>query len=209
MTDQSVTKTRTRRPEARPAEILAAALDLFCERGFAATRLDDVARRAGLSKGAIYLYFPDKTSILKAIVEHNISANLATVAGLAAAHQGPVAPLLAEVLAFMAGKLGQSRLPDLIKLIISESRGHPEIGTFYLDTVINQGLPLIRSLFARGMATGEFITTDSDLAAKGFMGPMLLGAIWRSVFEPLGAEKLDFAALARTHAQIYLKGLSP
>lgn len=209
MTDHSVTKSRPRRPEARPAEILDAALDLFAERGFAATRLDDVASRAGLSKAAIYLYFKDKTSLLKAVVESVASPNLALAGDLVAAHKGPVAPLLQHLLGFMAGRMRQTRLPDLIKLVISESRAHPELGRFYLEHVIGKALPLFEQLIARGIASGEFRAVDPRLTVKCLIGPMLLGAIWKSVFEPIGAEPLDIEALARHQGELITRALQP
>src|SRR5215207_6885463 len=102
MTDQLEIISRKRRPKARPAEILEAALDLFTERGFKATRLEDVASRAGLSKAAIYLYFKDKTSLLTALVQAMAGANIDLASAIVAQHQGPVSPLLRQLLGFMA-----------------------------------------------------------------------------------------------------------
>jgi AcrR family transcriptional regulator len=198
---------RKRRPDDRPREILEAALDLFSERGFSATRLEDVASRAGLSKASIYLYFNDKTALLKAIVETVASSNLAAAGNLVAGQQGPVAPLLQQLLGFMAGRIRDTRLPDLIKLIISESRAHPEIGRFYLEHVIGKALPLFESLIVRGVASGEFRPVDPRLTVKCLIGPMLLGAIWKSVFEPIGAEALDIEALARHQGELIVRAL--
>ena len=209
MTDRPVTKARTRRPESRPAEILEAALDLFSERGFAATRLEDVASRAGLSKAAIYLYFKDKESLLTALVETTIGTRLELAQGLIAAHEGAMSPLLAQILGLLSKQMNESRLPDIIKLVITESRARPEIGRTYLERVVLRALPLFQSLIERGMASGEFRAVDSRLAVKCLVGPMLLGALWRSVFEPLGAEPLDIEALARQHADLFLRGLRP
>src|SRR5688572_3461616 len=100
MTDQLEITSRKRRPKARPAEILEAALDLFTERGFKATRLEDVASRAGLSKAAIYLYFKDKTSLLVALVQATAGANITLAGNMIAQHQGPVGPLLQQLLEF-------------------------------------------------------------------------------------------------------------
>jgi len=199
--------SRKRRPDDRPREILDAALDLFSERGFSATRLEDVASRAGLSKAAIYLYFNDKTALLKAVVESVANPNLAQAGALVAAHRGPVAPLLQQLLGFMAGRMRETRLPDLIKLIISESRAHPELGRFYLENVIGKALPLFESLIARGIASGEFRAVDPRLTVKCLIGPMLLGAIWKSVFEPIGAEPLDIEALARHQGDLIVAAL--
>jgi AcrR family transcriptional regulator len=209
MTDQLEITSRKRRPEARPAEILEAALDLFTERGFKATRLEDVASRAGLSKAAIYLYFKDKTSLLTALVQAMAGANIDLASSMVAQHQGPVAPLLRQLLGFMAGRIDQSRMPDLMKLVISESRAHPEIGRFYLDNVIGKGLPLFQSIIERGVASGEFRKVDPRLTVKCLVGPMVLAAIWKSAFEPIGAEPIDIAALAAHHADLIIRALQP
>jgi AcrR family transcriptional regulator len=209
MTDQSEINVRKRRPEARPTEILEAALDLFTERGFNATRLEDVASRAGLSKAAIYLYFNDKTSLLTAVVQATVGANIGIASDMISKHQGPVAPLLRQLLGFMAGRMQETRMPDLIKLVISESRAHPEIGRFYMDNVINKALPLFQSLIERGMANGEFRNVDPRLTVKCLVGPMLLGAIWKSAFEPIGADPIDIVALANHDADLIIRALRP
>ena len=209
MTDQLEITPRKRRPKARPTEILAAALDLFTERGFNATRLEDVASRAGLSKAAIYLYFNDKTSLLTALVQATVGANISVAGNLIGQHQGPIAPLLRQLLGFMAGRMQSTRMPDLIKLVISESRAHPEIGRFYLDNVIGKALPLFQSLIERGVASGEFRAVDSRLTVKCLVGPMLLGAIWKSAFEPIGADPIDIDALAAHDADLIIRALQP
>lgn len=209
MTDQLETTTRKRRPEARPTEILEAALDLFTERGFKATRLEDVASRAGLSKAAIYLYFKDKTSLLTALVQAMAGANIDLASGMIAQHQGPVAPLLQQLLEFMAGRIDQSRMPDLMKLVISESRAYPEIGRFYLDNIIGKGLPLFESVIERGVSTGEFRKVDPRLTVKCLVGPMVLAAIWKSAFEPIGAEPINIDALAAHDADLIIRALQP
>lgn len=200
---------RKRRPEARPQEILAAALTLFSERGFAATRLEDVAALAGLSKAAIYLYFPDKNALLRAIVEEAVSANLDAVRSVLAAHHGPVAPFTSDFLETMATRLSTSRLSDVIKLVISESRAHPDIGRLYLETNISRAIPILQSLIERGIARGEFRPVDPALTVQCIVGPMVLAALWRSVFEPIGGEPLDIVALARQHADLIINGLLP
>lgn len=207
MTNQSVTTPSSRRPEARPTEILAAALELFAEKGFSATRMEDVAARAGLSKAGVYLYFKDKTALLLALVRELAGANVSVAKGIVEAHQGPVSPLIATILSFLAGQVRHTRFPELIKIVIAESRAHPEVGQLYLDTVIRQGLPLFEGLIRRGMETGEFRSLDPALTARVMIGPMLLAIIWKTVFEPIGAEPLDIEAYAAQHAGIFLKGI--
>jgi AcrR family transcriptional regulator len=200
--------SRKRRPDARPGEIIKAALDLFSERGFSATRLEDVAARAGLSKAAIYLYFDDKTALLKAVVRETVGASIERARTEAERGSGPVAPQLRLLLAGIATTMSNSRLPDVIKLVVSESRAHPEIGRFYLDNVICRVAPMVEAMIARGIASGEFRAVDAGLAVRSLVGPMVLAALWRSVFEPLGAEPLAIDALAAQHADLIIAGLS-
>ncbi|MDP1960590.1 MAG: TetR family transcriptional regulator [Reyranella sp.] len=203
------TAKQRRAPSERPQEILDAALALFVEKGFAATRLDDVAARAGLSKAAIYLYFADKTALFQGVVRQAIASNIMTVEAMLAAHRGPVAPLLPRILDFMASRIEETPMAAVAKLVIAESRAFPEIGRFYLKEVIGRGIPLMESLIARGIAQGEFRKVDPGLTVRTMVGPMLLAVIWRTVFEPIGAEPLDVRALARHHADLMLHALRP
>jgi AcrR family transcriptional regulator len=198
-----------RAPAERPNEIVEAALALFVEKGFAGTRLDDVAARAGLSKAAIYLYFEDKMALFQGVIRQTVSSNLLTVEALARAHQGPVAALIPGMLDFMASRIEDTPMASIAKVVIAESRAFPEIGRFYLKEVIGRGVPLFESLIARGVATGEFREVDPVLTVRSLVGPMVLSIIWKTVFEPIGAEKLDVRALARHHADLMLHALRP
>ncbi|CAN5583378.1 TetR/AcrR family transcriptional regulator [soil metagenome] len=202
-------KKQRRAPAKRPGEILEAALSLFVEKGFAATRLDDVAARAGLSKAAIYLYFEDKTALFQGVVQQAIGNNVLTVEALAKAHQGPVAALIPAILDFMASRVEDTPMASIAKVVIAESRAFPEIGRFYLKEVIGRGIPIFEGLIARGVASGEFRKVDPMLTVRSLIGPMLLSIIWKTVFEPIGAEKLDVRALARHHADLMLHALRP
>ncbi|MDP2334712.1 MAG: TetR family transcriptional regulator [Reyranella sp.] len=198
-----------RAPAERPQEILDAALALFVEKGFAATRLDDVAERAGLSKAAIYLYFDDKPALFKGVIQQAVGRNLGLIEAMLAAHRGPVAPLIPRILEFMASRIEDTPMASVAKIVISESRAFPEIGRFYLKEVIGRGLPLMEGLIARGIAQGEFRKVDPAMTVRSMVGAMLLGGLWRTVFEPIGAEKLDVRALARHHADLILHALRP
>ena len=205
-----VQSTKQRRaPTERPGEIIDAALALFVEKGFAATRLDDVAERAGLSKAAIYLYFADKTALFQGVVRQAVAVNLGTVEAMVKGQHGPVAPLLPRILEFMASRIEQTPMAAVAKLVIAESRAFPEIGRFYLKEVIGRGLPIMEGLIARGIAQGEFRRVDPAMTVRSIMGAMLLAGLWRTVFEPIGAEPLDVAALARHHADLMLHALMP
>lgn len=202
-------KKQRRAPAERPNEIVEAALMLFVEKGFAATRLDDVAARAGLSKAALYLYFEDKTALFKGVIQRAIGNNLLAVSALVTAHEGPVAELIPRILEFMASRIEDTPMPSIAKVVIAESRAFPEIGHFYLDEVIGRGIPIFEKLIARGIANGEFRAVDPMLTVRSLVGPMLLGIIWKTVFEPIGAEPLDARALARHHADLMLHALRP
>jgi len=198
-----------RAPAARPQEIIDAALAQFVETGFAGTRLDDVARRAGLSKAAIYLYFADKTALFEGVVQHAVASNIGQVEAMLAGHRGPVAPLLPRILEFMASRIETTPMAAVAKLVISESRAFPEVGRFYLKEVIGRGLPLFEGLIRRGIEQGEFRNVDSSMTVRSMMGPMLLAIVWRTVFEPIGADKLDVRSLALHHADLMLHALRP
>jgi AcrR family transcriptional regulator len=198
-----------RAPSERPREILDAALELFVERGFAGTRLDDVAERAGLSKAAIYLYFEDKTALFMGVVRQAVISNFGLVETMLAAHRGPVGELIPRILEFMATRIEQTPIASIAKVVVSESRAFPEIGRFYLKEVIGRGLPLFEKLIARGIEQGEFRKVDPALTVRTLVGAMLLGGLWKSVFEPIGGEPLDVRALARHHADLMLHALRP
>ncbi|UYN96143.1 MAG: TetR family transcriptional regulator [Enhydrobacter sp.] len=201
-------KKQRRAPAERPKEILEAALALFVERGFAGTRLDDVAARAGLSKAAIYLYFEDKIALFQGVVRQAVGSNLGTVEAMLAAHGGPVAPLLPRILDFMASRIEDTPMASVAKIVLAESRAFPEIGRFYLDEVIGRGLPLMEGLIAKGIARGEFRQVDPAMTARSLVGAMLLAGLWRTVFEPIGGARLDVRALARHHADLMLHALT-
>jgi len=109
----------------------------------------------------------------------------------------------------MASRIDETPMAAVAKLVIAESRAFPEIGRFYLKEVIGRGLPLLEGLIARGIAQGEFRKVDPGLTVRSMLGPMLFAVIWRSVFEPIGASKLDIRALARHHADLMLRALRP
>jgi AcrR family transcriptional regulator len=203
------TRKQRRAPAERPKEILEAALELFVEKGFAGTRLDDVAERAGLSKAAIYLYFDDKLALFQGVIRQAVISNFGTVEGMLAGHRGPVAALIPPILQFMATRIEDTPLASIAKLVIAESRAFPEIGRFYLKEVIGRGIPLFEGLIKRGIAQGEFREVDPVLTVRSLVGAMLLAGVWKTVFEPIGAEKLDVRALARHHADLMLHALMP
>ncbi len=198
-----------RRPEARPAEILAAALEVFAERGFQAARLEEVAKRAGVSKGALYLYFETKADLFRAVVTDAISPNIERVKTMASA-EVPFEQAARMGIGMLARTVvADRRISGVVKLVIAESRNHPELATIWHETVVEPGLQLMGGLIAAAQTRGEVRAGDPRLFAFGLMGPMLLAMIWRETFEPIGAGTVDPVALADQHLDTALKGMKP
>ncbi len=198
-----------RRPADRPAEILAAALGVFAERGFQAARLEEVAKRAGVSKGALYLYFETKADLFRAVVTDAISPNLERIKVMASADVTVEQALRMGVGMLARTVVTDRRITGVVKLVIAESRNHPELATIWHQTVVAPGVALITGLIAAGQARGEVRPGDPRLFAFGVMGPMVLSMVWRETFEPVGAEPVDVVKLAEQHLDTVLKGMTP
>ena len=196
-----------RRKEDRPGEIIAAALACFAERGFAATRLDDVARRAGVTKGTLYLYFPNKEELFKAVVRHTIVASIARGESLVAESAEPAPVLLQGIIEHWLA-LRATPASAIPKLILSEAGNFPDLARFYLEEVVLRGKDLIRNLLEKGVQHGEFRSVAVEHAAMCVMAPMILSMLWRHSFEPHADHPLDAAALARVHLDLLLHGLT-
>ena len=205
MAQRSSTRWR-RRKDARPEEILAAALESFAERGFAATRLEDVAARAGISKGTLYLYFGGKEELFEAVVRARLLPNLERLETLTATFDGPSAELLERLLLTIAGVVS-SRVGAIPKLVIAEAGNFPDLARFYLDQVVRRGLRLIGTILRRGIERGEFRPVDVDHTVFCVIAPMLLAALWKNSLEPHDAAPLDAQALARVLLDLLLRGL--
>jgi AcrR family transcriptional regulator len=205
MEERTPTRWR-RRKEARPDEILAAALESFAARGFAATRLEDVAARAGISKGTLYLYFKGKEELFEAVVRATLLPNLERLEALAASFEAPSALLLKQLLLTIAGVVG-SRVGAIPKLVIAEAGNFPDLARFYLDEVVRRGLRLIGTILRRGIERGEFRTLDVEHAVYCVIAPMLIAALWKNSLEAYDDTSLDAEALARAHLDLLLRGL--
>jgi AcrR family transcriptional regulator len=158
-----------RRKESRPAELLAAALDLFVERGYAATRLDDIASRAGVSKGTLYLYFANKEELFKALVRENIVVLLDRFRREIADSDASASALIEQFLRSWWRDFGATRLAGIAKLIMAEAGNFPEVARFFHDEVIQPNGELLGSIIGRGVERGEFRPVDVEAAAQLFL----------------------------------------
>jgi TetR/AcrR family transcriptional regulator len=164
---------RERRKDARPGELLQAALDLFVEKGFAATRSEEVAARAGVSKGTLFLYFPSKEELFKAVVRENISGRFQEWNDEFESFKGGSADMLRYCMKVWWDRLGAGRASGITKLVISEARNFPDIAAFYHQEVIVPGQDLIRRMLQRGIDRGEFQVRDLDYAIYSLVAPMI------------------------------------
>ena len=197
----------TRRKEARPAELLAAALELFVERGYAATRLEDVARRAGVSKGTVYLYFPGKEDLFKAVVREGLVPLLERGEKVVAEHQGSAVDLIRELVRGWWEGIGMTPYAGIPKLMVSECRNFPELGKFYVDEVIARGQKLVRAVVRRGLDNGEFRKIDPDHVARLVFAPLVLMVIYRHSFDFCSVQSLDPDVYVEQHLDLLLRGL--
>ncbi|MCC2635738.1 MAG: transcriptional regulator, TetR family [Ramlibacter sp.] len=164
---------RERRKEARPGELLDAALDLFVERGFAATRSEEVAARAGVSKGTLFLYFPSKEELFKAVVRENISGRFSEWNEEFEAFEGSTPDMVRYCMRVWWERIGATRASGITKLMISEARNFPDLAAFYQQEVIRPSNELIRRILQRGIDRGEFRPMDLDYAVFSIIAPMV------------------------------------
>lgn len=198
-----------RRKADRPAEILEAALDVFATKGFAATRLDEVARQAGVSKGALYLYFDTKEALFREAIRAVLKPNLERVGMLSTAPL-PFETLVRMVVGGMALTVaGDRRIGRVVKLVVAESANQPELGAIWHETVIAPALGAMTALIQRAQAEGAVRPGDARYFAFGLIAPLLLGGLWRETFEPAGAEPVDIEALIAQHLDTALSGMKP
>jgi AcrR family transcriptional regulator len=164
---------RGRRKQARPGELLDAALDLFVEKGFAATRSEEVAARAGVSKGTLFLYFPSKEELFKAVVRENMSGRFAEWQEEFETFEGSTADMVRYCMRVWWERIGATRASGITKLMISEARNFPELAAFYQQEVIRPGTELVRRILQRGVERGEFRAIDVDYTVFGIVAPMI------------------------------------
>jgi len=196
-----------RRAEDRPREICAAALEVFAEKGFASARLDEIAKRAGVSKGTLYLYFEDKEQLFRAVVRDTIAPNVEMLRAALIQTGLPFAELIRLFVGKFVEMTGRMPVGAVVKMVISESRNFPELAKVWHDEVVSKGIGTVTALIEMAQARGEVRPGDPRLHAFTLMGPLMMGVIYRETLEPVGGEPLDLGALARQHAETVLAGL--
>ncbi len=202
--------THRRRKQARPQELLDAALELFVERGFAATRMEEIATLAGVSKGTLYLYYASKEDLLKAVIGERLSSEIEIGAAAVAGHVGSCAELLRRLVEQWWLRVYDSPASGVFKLIITEVRSFPDIAAFYRREVVEPATQLIGAVLSRGIAAGEFRRVDVEAAVYSLVLPMVMLCVHKhsiGACQPFAAG-LDPHDFVHRHVDLLLVGLA-
>jgi len=189
---QAVRTKRERRKEARPGELLEAALALFVEKGFAATRAEEVAARAGVSKGTLFLYFPSKEELFKAMVTENLAGRFSEWNQEYESFEGSTPEMLRYCMRTWWERVGSTPVSGITKLMMSEGCNFPELADFYRREVVAPGHSLLRRVLRRGIERGEFRPMDVDHAIYTILAPMIFLMLWKHSANICADDSADF-----------------
>ncbi len=206
----TVRAKRERRKEARPGELLDAALDLFLEKGFAATRVEEVAQRAGVSKGTLFLYFSSKEELFKAVVRENISGRFTEWAEELKTYEGSSEDLLRYCMTSWWERVGSTKASGIPKLMMGEAGNFPELTQFFQQEVVQPGNALIARILQRGVERGEFRAVDPVYGVYSVLAPMMFLSLWKHGRGSCGDARitLDPQQYIASQLQTILQGLS-
>jgi AcrR family transcriptional regulator len=201
---------RERRKESRPGELLAAALDLFVEKGFTATRVEEVAQRAGVSKGTLFLYFSSKEELFKAVVRENISGRFAEWGEELKSFEGSSEELLRHCMHSWWERVGATKASGIPKLMLSEAGNFPELVQFFQQEVVQPGNDLIQRILQRGVDRGELRAVDPVYGIYSILAPMVYLNLWQNGHGSCGDQRitLDPQQFIAAQVQTLLHGLS-
>lgn len=203
---EPILRVRQRRKEARPAELIEAALDLFAEKGFAATRLEDVARRAGVSKGTAYLYFPTKEALFKAAIRDLLVTKIEMGERDVEEWRGSSEELLRNTFEYWAQVI-RSRHGGLLKLIVAEAKNFPDLASYYLTEVAERGRRLMAAVLSRGVESGEFRPIDVEATAMVIGCPLAFRSIWAHSLGCFEQQPIADDRFFETYFDLMLAGL--
>jgi AcrR family transcriptional regulator len=201
-------KRARRRKEARPSELMAAAIELFIERGYAATRSEDIATRAGVSKATLYLYFADKEALFKAVITQGVVPILDEGAHLIDEFTGDSSTLLRELLTRWQIRFSVSPLCGIPKLMISEARNFPELALYHEKVAYAHARKILGRVIERGVTRGEFRSLNQDAVVELLIAPLLMHFIWQHSMGASGCPTVDATRYLDTHLDLILAGLA-
>jgi AcrR family transcriptional regulator len=200
---------RQRRKAERPQELLDAALTVFVDKGLRATRMDDVARLAGVSKGTLYLYYSSKEELFKAVVRSSLVQTLAEGKHLAERWQGSSGDLLHLLLKTWWQRMATTRGSDVFKLVVTDVGNVPELAQFYLEEVIKPTYELLGAALQRGIDRGEFRVVDLNAVIQTLLAPAQFLALYPHCTRHMVDNPYPFnpEAFMKTHMDLLLHGL--
>lgn len=201
---KSAVRKRERRKEARPGELIAAGLAEFAEFGFARARLEDVARRAGVSKGTIYRYFPDKEALFLAAAQSVATKVQDEIISAITAFEGTTEELIRLLLEQLYRLIETSEIRTIIRIVFTEGPHYPALVTFYYQEVVSRGRTSLRHLVDRGLARGEIARGPSADFPEVIMAPALMSVIWRQTFGEIAP--IPGSTFHAAHLDLLLKG---
>ena len=191
--------------EARRIAIIDAALAEFTAQGFTAAKLDDVAVRAGIGKGTIYLYFDSKESLFEEVVRRNLLPGRELAETFVANFEGSASELLATHFRNMYCFMKNDKIPPLVAMVLGEAVRFPKLSRFFYDEVISHSQNLLRRIIQRGIASGEFRESAADVYSQLLISPVLLGAIWNLQFKDVAPIDLD--SYGESHIDYLLRAI--
>lgn len=192
--------------EERRAIILKAALDVFYEKGFSAAGTDDIAERAGISKGTLYLYFSSKDELFEALIESLTKPNLAALE-LISKSAPSIEVAFQGFASFAPQVIQQSDMPRLMKVLIGESQVFPEVISNYKKNIIDSVLSIVAGILSAAKERGEISIGDPTLIARLVVAPIVFSGVWEAVFAAHDDNPIDLETLFKTHAQFMLKAI--
>ena len=201
-------QSRARSDAAREAKrqlILDAALDEFAERGFANARLEDVAARAGVAKGTVYLYVPSKEALFEELVRTGIAVPVQELQARVLASDMPTEALLRMLFAFVVREVLGSKRREIVRLVLSEANRFPDIAALYHREVISRGLALMRQIVNRAVERGEFVSDEVVRFPHLVFAPALVALVWKALFDRF--DPLDAAAMLDAHVTVLMRAM--
>jgi AcrR family transcriptional regulator len=190
---------RAERTAERRAAIVEAALEEFIARGFAATRLDDIAKRAGVAKGTIYLHFKDKESMFEELISTAIVPLIGRLMP-PPSMSGSVRDALEGFAKAFITEVATTRRGDIVRLIVAEGPRFPAIADFYYREVISRGLGGMRALIELAIARGEIRQPELARFPQIVVAPAIVAVIWKSLFDR--HSPLDALEMLRVHLDL-------
>jgi len=200
---------RMRRKDARPSELIEAASSVFGEKGYAATRLEDVARRAGVSKATVYVYFENKESLFRAVARGAMDSRAAEIRLETPEFDEPLALALEKLITRFLAVNDKDNLFQLVRMVISEAHNFPDVAGIWNEEVVQPIMNKIAELISKAQSRGEAVDGDPELIAFSVMGPLQMALLHRATFTVNAGKELMMDALANQHLKILLNGLLP